>query len=299
MSDDTACALELDCVRVDAGGTIVCENLSFATRGARVVIAGEGARGVSAALTMSGQVVSGSMKLDGFDIGLRKHAGRVGIAPADMPLIPRMTVAEYVTTSFRMAAVPGRDAHRAALDALAELGIAAIAGRKTESLAPPERRVVLLAQAVAPAVRTVFVETPLRGLDGSAAGYVMAVLKRVAEHRRWLATAARLDASTPERELLLAADHIVVVSHRARLWEGSPGELMRSARVYTVVARGDVAALRRDLDKAGFEPRGASSRFCVGVPEGRSPGEVVEIAMACGAVVVELLPLLFGSAPEG
>ncbi len=298
MNDDTACALELDRVRVDTGSTMACENLSFATRGDRVVIAGEGARGISAALTMSGRVVSGSMKLDGFDIGLHKHVGRVGIAPAEMPLIPRMTVAEYVTTSFRMATVPERDAHRAALDALAALGLSAIAGRKTESLAIHERRAVLVAQTLTPAVRTVFVETPLRGLDSPAAGYVLDVLKRVAEHRRWLATTDQLDASTPERELLLEADRIVVVSSRARRWEGSPEELMRSGRVHTVVARGQVDALRRDLAKAGFEPTGESNRFCVEVPAGRSPGEVLEIALACGAVVVELLPVLSGAAPN-
>lgn len=288
--------LRADRVRIDTNGAIACEDLSLEADGTRVVLAGDGAWAIASAVTMTGRVAAGSLRFAGRDVGARAHVGRVGIAPAAMTLVPRTTVVEYVAASFGLADVPVREVGRAARAALEALGLGGLAQRKTESLAPPERSAVAIAQAMAPAAGTLFVETPLLGLEGPAARYVLDVLERAATTRTWLATAVHGEASASERELLMAADRVLIVSRSAVTWEGAPDGLMKSGTVYAVAVRGDGEALRRELAARGFVVQGEANRFAATVPAGRAASEIVETASQCGAAVIELAPVLGGGA---
>lgn len=292
MSPSEPLVLELDHARIDAAGEVTCEAATGTISGSRVVLVGDGATAISAAITMRGSVASGSVRLDGLEVASREHVGRVGIAPAGLRLIPRVTVAEYMGMSFLLAGVPKRKVEQAVAVALHEAGVQALAQKRAESLAPPERVAVTIAQALVPGLATVFVDAPLTGLEGPAAKYVLDVLERISDTRRWLATAERGDAEAPDRDLLTAADRIAVLSRREIIWQGTPSGLVAAGKLYVVAARGDVPALRQRLEASGSIVHGTDTRFTAALPDGGHPSDIIEAASEVGAVVIELMPML-------
>ncbi len=279
-------------MRIDVGGAMACEELSAGLDARRLVLVGDGAAAIAAAMTLSGAVVGGTMRFDGHDVATHSHVGKVGLAPSEMPLIPHMTVLHYLAASFELGEVPRATAQQAAAAALRDAGLGALAGRKTESLALPERKVVLIAQAMAPGLASLFVETPLAGLEGPAARYVIDVLERVAQTRRWAATAAHADAAASERELMMACDRVAMVGSGEVEWEGAPSALMGAGTVYTVGAHGEVDAFRTLLADCGCTVQGAGQRFAVTVPASGAASQILDWATQSGAVVVELVPVL-------
>ncbi len=241
---------------------------------------------------MNGHLVAGSIAIDGHDVGSRSHVGNVGIAPADMAIPPGTTVHRYLALSFELLDLPSATAEHAAQAALVEAGVENLADRRTDTLALPERRVVLIAQALTPGVRAVFVETPLAGLEGPAARYVLDVLQRVAASRAWIATSARTEPEAADRELMLLADRVAILGKSAEMWAGSPGALMTRGKVYIVALRGDAETCRKELAAQGFDMQGGAQRFSLTLPEGRSPSELLAIAAQCNAAVIELVPVL-------
>jgi predicted ABC-type transport system involved in lysophospholipase L1 biosynthesis ATPase subunit len=287
-----AALLEAERVRVDANGVPMCEGLTVRAQGRRVVLAGAGARAIAAALGGTARLVSGALRVGGREVGRGEHLGWVGVAAIGAAMPSRERALDWVAAGYRLCGVSRREAVRQAQRVLADLGVGALGSRTCGGLAPPERRAVALAQAMLPGAGVLFAPEPLAALEGPAAQYVLHVLGNASRSRSVLATAARADAATPERELLLGADFVALLGEREASWTGTPAELLAGSGAYALCVRGEADRLVGALMKAGIEIRGGPPRLCVRLPEGAGTETILEAARASGCVVIEMIPLV-------
>lgn len=285
--------------RVDREGVPICDRLDLQAQGERVVLAGAGAQAVYAAIANEATVTEGTVEVDGLDVSKGKHVGRVGVAPSDLSLPPRMTATDYVFASLRTAGVGSKSASLAATANLADLGLSSLGSRRTESLAVPERRALLLAAAMLPGANVVVTQAPLSGLEGPASHYVLAVLGQLAKRRRVLATAARLDPTGAERDLVLGATDILLVDRTAVLWSGSAASLSREGPLLLVSVRGrNPDGFLQALAAEGFVTHGGPPRFTLTMPAGRTGTDLLALAEDTDTAVVQMVPLLAPAPPE-
>jgi ABC-2 type transport system ATP-binding protein len=283
--------------RVDRDGAPLCEGLDVEADGQRVVVAGPGAEGIFEAIGMTGTVSHGRILVSGHDVATRSHVGHVGIAPLDPPLPLRMTVEGYLDLNFRTLGLSPRAASAAVAASLTDLGISTLARRRTDSLAIPERRAVVLAAAMLPGSRSLVAHAPLLGLEGNESQYVLSVLGHVSTRRRVLATALRFDAASPERDLVLGATHVVLTSRHATLWAGSSADLVTGSPKLALCVRDATDAFTDALAQAGFLPQGTPPRLTVTLSGHVTTMDLLAIAQQSNAAIVEMIPLARAQAP--
>jgi ABC-2 type transport system ATP-binding protein len=240
-------------------------------------------------VTLRGQISQGTLRVAGYDVGAEQHLGKIGLAPLDPPLPPRMTVRELLAISFRAAGCSGRRSRDLAAVALQEAGLPSLATRHTESLALPERRAVAIAQALLPDASCVFLESPLDGLEGRAADYVLQILGHVSDKRRVVATATRLDARSSQRDLLMGAQHIVIADSNHVVWSGKPEGLVGAAHLVAVTLAGDTTRFIERLLAHGFNVQGAPPHIAIMAPAAPFP-DLVHLAAESGAIILEMDP---------
>ncbi|WP_437578721.1 ATP-binding cassette domain-containing protein [Sorangium sp. So ce887] len=112
--------------------------------------------------------VGGAVLLDtraGIDVPVEERG--IGYVPQDYALFPHLSVRENVEFAVRSAASRRRGAARAErVDAmLHELGIAALAHRRTQTLSGGEQQRVALARALSVSPRALLLDEPLAALD--------------------------------------------------------------------------------------------------------------------------------------
>ncbi len=172
------------------------------------------------------------------------------------------------------------------------MGLGAARRKATGTLSLPERRALVLAQAVAAEPEVLVAEAPLRGLEGAAAGFVLQALIAAAEGRRALVSAARLEAGSAEGGLARSASHLVVLFGGEVALEGPPAELFAAARVFALTVRSNAEPLRAELHARGIDLRGGPVRFSAALPPGSSTREILAAAQAARAAVVEMVPVI-------
>jgi ABC-2 type transport system ATP-binding protein len=294
--------------RIAVDGVAAIERLSLVTAGDRVLLAGDAGALIAAilgvpraAVTPSDEedegppgeafVVAGSLRLAGRDVAEGEHVAVMGAAPLDPPLPPRWTAEEYVTWGARLAGVGRRAARDLAVAALDRVGIGRLRKRRLAGLSLPERRALVLAQAVATGPEVVVAEAPLSGLEGAAASFVLHAIAAATEGRQALITAARLDAGSVEGTLARGASQVVVLAGGEIAAMGPPGELFAAARVVTLAVRTNAEPLRAELAARGIDLRGGPVRFSAALPHGATTREILAAAQAARAAVVEMVPL--------
>lgn len=291
--------------RVDVDGVTALDGLTLSTGGDHVVVAGD-ARALFAVLTgvpMGGlgdgdeasgeaELVAGTLALAGRSVAERAHVEAMGAAPLDPPAPPGWTAEDYVAWGARLAGVKRGDANELAAAGLSRLGLGAVRCKKLGALPLPERRAVMLAQAVVSGPEVLVAEAPLSGIEGPAAGLVMQALLAATEGRRALVSVARLDAAGAEGALARRASHLVVLAGGKVALEGPPEELFAAAQVLALRVRSNAEALRAELALRGMDLRGGPERFSVALPVGTSTKEVLAAAVASRATLVEMVPLL-------
>ena len=175
---------------VDVAGRVGAMELRVALTAARapLVLAGPNGAGKTSVLLFvlgvlrphAGRVAVGERVL--FDAGARidvpTEERRIGYVPQDYALFPHLTVVENVEFALdcggaRLARGPRRDA---ALALLAELEVAALAGRRPATLSGGERQRVALARALAVSPQALLLDEPLAALDVGARRQVRAFL---------------------------------------------------------------------------------------------------------------------------
>ncbi|XYH97296.1 ABC transporter ATP-binding protein [Sorangium sp. So ce1128] len=306
--------LDARAARIAVDDVVAIDALTVATRGDRVLCAGDtgalfaaiagvpfsavrgpapGAAAVDVDDAAPGEarVVAGRLAVAGRDVGRSAHRAASGAAPLDPPLPLAWTVDAYVAWGARLSGASPRAAAEMAPAALARVGLAAAGKRALRTLALPERRALVLAQAVVTAPAALIVEDPLVGLDDGAAGFVLAALAGATEGRGAVLTTARLDAEGPRGVLARGATDVLVLTGGELAFSGTFAEVAAGGRLYALTVRSNAELLREELASRGIALRGGPARFSAALPEGTTTRDVVLAATRCRAAIVELLPL--------
>lgn len=250
----TATLLVARAARIAVDDVVAIPELTLETRGNRLVVAGHAspllcaltgiAEGVGAAAqdaAVLGEITrtpgaaratSGELQLAGHDVVTRAHLAVVGAAPLDPPLPPDWTVEAYVLETARLGLVAreGRvsrlEIMRRATDALARLGLAGARKKPIKSLHPAERRVLVLASAVASGPSVLVADRPLSGLEGQSAMFVHGALEAAASDRPAVISVAQVAPGTAEGSFArTATDLAAIVSGELSLF-GAPAEVL-------------------------------------------------------------------------
>ncbi|WP_434044171.1 MULTISPECIES: ABC transporter ATP-binding protein [Sorangium] len=306
--------LDARAARIAVDDVVAIDALTVETRGDRVLCAGDagalfaalsgvpfsavrrhppGAAADDAAGAAPGEarVVAGRLAVAGRDVARSAHRAASGAAPLDPPLPLAWTVDAYVGWGARLAGASPRAAADMARAALARVGLAAAGKRALQTLALPERRALVLAQAIATSPAVLIAEDPLAGLDDGAAGFVLAALAGATEGRGALLTAARLDAEGPRGVLARGATDVLVLTGGELAFSGTLAEIAAGGRLYALTVRSHAELLRDELGARGIALRGGPARFTAALPEGATSRDIVLAATRCRAAIVELIPL--------
>jgi ABC-2 type transport system ATP-binding protein len=308
--------LEARGARVAVDDVVAIDALTVATEGERVLCAGDtgalfaaltgvplsvgrGApppperreRGDAESAPGEARVTAGLLAVAGRDVARGAHRALAGAAPLDPPLPLAWTAGDYVAWGARLAGAAARAAAEMAPAELARVGLGAARGRTIHALALPERRALVLAQAIVMAPRVLVAEDPLSGLDGPAAAFVLAAVAGATEGRGALLSTARLDVDGPRGVLVRGAAFALVLSAGELAFAGPPAELAAGSRLYALTVCSNAEPLRDELAVRGIALRGGPVRFSAALPEGATTRDIVLAAARCRAAVVELTPL--------
>lgn len=311
--------------RIAVDDVVAMDGLTFDAQGDRVLLIGEvtelvavltgvplaarARREVSEELPGEARVVGGSLRVAGTSVAggghlAAKRGGSAGgddaaqrgvtcgAAPLDPPLPADWTAEHYVAWSARLAGASARAAFDLAGPALSRVGLGALRRRVLGALAVPERRALLLAQAIVTSPEILIAESPLSGLEGSAFDFVLAAVAAATEGRRAILSGARLDPGAPESVLSRAASHIVVLLAGEVALEGAPSDLFSAATIFGLTVRSNAEPFRTELASRGITLRGGPLRFSAALPEGVSSTDILAAAKAANAALVELIPLV-------
>jgi ABC-2 type transport system ATP-binding protein len=307
--------LQAEDARIAVDDVIVVDRLTLTTRGARVLVVGDGAplaaaiMGTSlaargAGLTRRGpgetqgalegecRVVAGALRVAGLDVAKDEHVGAVGSAPLDPPLPGELTALEYVAWSGRLAGMGKGAARSLAQASLAKVGLEASRETRIQRLAAPARRALLLAQAMVASPRVLVADAPFEGLEAEGAAYVVRALAAATEGRGAIVALPRLDPATPSGALAAQATDVVVLAGGQLVLHASGAELGPIAGLYALTVRTNAEALKAELSARGIELRGGPERFSAQVPPGAGPSDLLAAAAKARAAVVEIRPLL-------
>lgn len=274
-------------LRLDEGASVVVEGLTFATRGDKVLAFGA-SRPILRAAMRELPLRRGALLLDGH---APEHAARtssVAIAPLDPPLPPELTPKSYVAWSARLATPDTGLARQRATAALAALGLEAVADLPLARCVLTARRATVVAAALATGAPALLFADPTAGLtDSDARGFARTLVKAI-DNVRWVLFAPRLALESP---LALAADEALVLGAGEVLAQGPPGDVAARERRFSLVVHGDAQAFAEALTACGFAASGAPPRLFVELSAEQGTRDLFALALAHGAVIVELSPV--------
>jgi sodium transport system ATP-binding protein len=283
-------------LRVDIDGSVALEGATFETRGNSVALIGDG-YGLLRAIAGSAEVRAGTLAVSGLDVARREQlgAGAIGLAPLDPPLHARWTVHEYLAWSARLAGSSRASAKESASATLSELGLERLASSKLASLARPERRATVLAQAVVMRPSVLVAAAPLSGIAGHEGAYVAAALDAATKGRRWIVSLSNLYAGSEENGLAARADELLVFASGRLVRQGKLQKIEDGTVGYTLMLRGRVKEFREALRAQGVALSGGPQRFFVELPPEMKAQDLVALSAEVGAPLVELVPRILVS----
>ncbi|RKT05643.1 putative ABC transport system ATP-binding protein [Streptomyces sp. 3211.6] len=155
--------------------------------GELVAVMGPSGSGKSTLLTLAGGLdtpTSGRVVVEGVDIttaGRRKLSAlrrrSIGYVFQDYNLIPALTAAENVALPLELDGTSARKARTAALAALEEIGLRALAGRFPDEMSGGQQQRVAIARALVGDRRLVLADEPTGALDSETGESVLALLR--------------------------------------------------------------------------------------------------------------------------
>ncbi|MBL8743297.1 MAG: ABC transporter ATP-binding protein [Myxococcales bacterium] len=241
---------------------------------------------------------SGSFTIAGRDVTRGEHVGFVGVAPFDPPLPSDGSATSYVTLATRLALLArglrvgeGESARRAR-DALVKLGLQNPDRRTLRSLALPERRVLVLAAALASDPTVIVADRPLLGLEGEAAAFVLTAMRAAFEGRGSIVVVDRLAAGTPEGDLTRRASDVAVFFGGELALAGDPAIVLAKSRLYRVVVASNAERLQAALAARGMALEGGPAQFSLATSTDEAVSDVLRAASEVRSAVVEIVPLM-------
>ena len=184
--------LELDTVtRVHGSGATEVTALravSFAAyAGELVAVMGPSGSGKSTLLTLAGGLDSpteGIVRVEGTDLSSLGQKGRsamrrtsVGYVFQDFNLIPALTAAENVALPRELDGAGARSARRAALEALAEVGIGELGSRFPDEMSGGQQQRVAIARAIVGQRRLILADEPTGALDSETGEDILRLIR--------------------------------------------------------------------------------------------------------------------------
>lgn len=155
-------------------------------------------------------------------------ARRVAVVPQSHQIVFPFAVEDFVlmgrTAHLALFATPGRADRAAAQAALAELGIAHLAGRSYNAISGGERQLVLFARALAQAPRAIVLDEPTASLDFGNQVKVLQMLRGLASR----GLAVLVSTHDPDHAFLVA-DRALLLHDGAFVAAGAPHEAITPA----------------------------------------------------------------------
>ena len=155
--------------------------------GELVAVMGPSGSGKSTLLTLAGGLDSptdGVVRVEGVDLAGLGQKGRaamrrtsIGYVFQDFNLIPALTAIENVAMPRELDGASSRSARKAALAALAEVGIADLAQRFPDEMSGGQQQRVAIARAIVGERRLVLADEPTGALDSETGEEVLRVLR--------------------------------------------------------------------------------------------------------------------------
>jgi branched-chain amino acid transport system permease protein len=173
---------------------------------------------------------AGAVLLDGEDrVGQKPHrlcAAGVGRTFQVMRPFARMSLADNVRVGAYVRARDETHAGELAGDAIARVGLSAVAQRQAAGLTTKELRLMELARALAGQPRILLLDETRAGLGHGEIGDVVAVIRKLAAQN---ITIVIIEHTM--HAMVRLADHLVVLDHGAVLVDGAPEDVTRDPRV--------------------------------------------------------------------
>lgn len=237
--------LTIERLSVGYGRRAIIENLTLPAiaGGGLTALIGPNAAGKTTLLrALAGLVpAKGSVRLDEVELtalSIAGHARHVTYMPQALPQRVALTVFEATLSALMSArdALPTREAHERALDALARLGIAELAMRGLDELSGGQRQLASLAQSIVREPTVLLLDEPTSALDIHHQMRVMQLVEELARERAIIVVIVLHDIAQAARY----AQRIVVLENGTIAADGAPGAAITPetlARVYRVEAR--------------------------------------------------------------
>lgn len=312
--------LEARRARISVDDAVAMPSVDLVTTGNKLVVAGHAGplmaalmgvpQGVAGAALIAGtandlvavpgdgRATGGTLLLAGHDVVARAHLAHVGAAPLDPPAPADWTVDVFVTETMRLGlaakgvAASGSERARRTTLALERTGMIAARRKQLKSLHVAERRVAVLAAALASDPAAVVADRPLAQLDGQAAEFVYGALEAIGAIVPLIASVGEIAPGSAEGTLARSATDVAAFVGGELSLFGPPGEMLRGAKVFRVTVRSNVDALKGALESEGATLAGGPTRFTLRLPEGKGPSFVLGVAATVRSAVVEIVPLL-------
>lgn len=293
----TAPLLRVEDARIDAAGSVLLEALTVTLDGSVVGLVGSAWSVLFRLLSRQATLTKGTVEILGIDATTAVPSNHVGIALAEATLPRDLRAVQVLEASARLAGLGYFASKNAATSTLARLGMASLAKQKISSFNETERRALIIAQAIISDPAVLAVETPLAGLDATAAASIRALMDRARDGRRLLVSSDEGAAVGPEADFVLGMDAVAVLAGSTLAAAGPPKDVLSPASRYVIwttraathlatalAARG----LTAELDLAGDDPHGAGRLVVALGPEGTDA--IVDASLEVSAPIVELLP---------
>lgn len=306
-----AAGLSFEDVRVQLGGNLVLDKLSFSIEPGEIVcLLGQSGSGKSTILRVAagiqpidaGRVRINQQIVSSPEIQIAPEKRGIGLMFQDFALFPHMTLLQNVT--FGLDRLDKKEANRQAMSALRRVGLDGREGDYPHMLSGGQQQRLALARTIAPRPSIIMLDEPFSGLDSrmreSVRDETLAVLRETG--------ATGLIVTHDPAEAMLLGDRIAVL-HAGRLVQIAPSSEVYSApadlqtarflthlsEVHAVVSSGEIET---PLGKVPAHDRAEGQKVVVGIrPVGDiqmeasapgTPGRIVSKREALGIDIFEV-----------
>jgi ABC-type Fe3+/spermidine/putrescine transport system ATPase subunit len=187
-------------------------DMAFDVHGLTVLLGRSGEGKTTMLKALAGLLPSEGTPFD----GLPPQARPIGYVPQSLCLFPHLLIWQNVAFS-----LDGADRRAKAVALLERFGLAAFADRRPRQLSGGQQQRVALARALARAPELLLLDEPTSALDPVTRDEVVAELIGISRNGR-----PAVLASTHDRQMALAADHLVILVQGRVVQQGRPADLM-------------------------------------------------------------------------